>query len=119
MPTSPTTKLKPQVTTTSRKQAKTGMPWSDQETAAQAENWKREKLAQIEAHIKIAKTLLRMRYEDLQQLNGMTGENLSAYYATLTPAEIENDMRSKREFEEELQDIWIEAELRGTLKKSA
>ena len=76
--------------------------------------WKRVKLAQLSAQIRIEEAILRSLRSERAELVQLTGPMLRARFGWESPAELEFIYRNDVRFQREIEDLFIEAELRGT-----
>lgn len=76
--------------------------------------WKRAKLAQLSAQIRVEEAILRSLRTERAELVQLTGPMLRARFGWESPGELEFLYRDDLRFQRELEDLFIEAELRGT-----
>jgi hypothetical protein len=76
--------------------------------------WKRAKLAELSAQIRIEEAILRSLRTECAELFQLNGEKLRARFGWESPAELEFLYRDDVRFLREIEDLFIEAELRGT-----
>lgn len=80
-----------------------------------ARRWKREKLAQLSARIRIEESILRSLRTEHAELVELHGHKLTARFGWESEADLEFLYRDDVRFRREIEDLFIEAELRGTM----
>lgn len=79
-----------------------------------AEEWRREREAQLRAEIQIEESLLRCARTELAELRSLEGEELVYRFLAEPPAEVAQTMQPKRRFERKVEEILAESLLAGT-----
>ena len=79
-----------------------------------AQRWQRAKLAQLSAQIRIEESILRSLRTERADLAGLHGRKLTSLFGWESDAELKFLYRDDVRFRREIEDLFIEAELRGT-----
>lgn len=79
-----------------------------------ARRWKRAKLAQLSARIRIEELILRSLRTERAELVELNGRPLTARFGWESAADLEFLYRDDMRFRREIEDLFIEAELQGT-----
>lgn len=79
-----------------------------------ARRWKRATLAQLSARIRIEESILRSLRKERAELVELHGQKLTARFGWESDAELEFLYRDDLRFRHEIEDLFIDAELRGT-----
>lgn len=88
------------------------MRFEDHESALK---WKRAKLAQLAAQIRIEEAILRSLRTERAELTQLNGGRLRARFGSESPAELEFLYRDDARFRREIEHLFAEAEMRGTI----
>jgi hypothetical protein len=81
----------------------------------QAEEWRRERLAALKAEIRIDESVLRLLYDELDEIDRLQGDDLAYRFLWESQAEVAKTMEPQKCYEEAIQDIFFEAARKGTL----
>jgi hypothetical protein len=78
----------------------------------QSREWKQEKRFQIETQIKIQIAMLKNLRTELAEINHLYGTPLLDRFRCESPEDLEKLFQGKREFLDQLTDVWVSAEYR-------
>lgn len=77
---------------------------------AAAYEWKRERAGRLQAEVRILETLLESTRQELADTRQLEGEKLALVFGSLTADEVQETMRESREFQSELEEIFLAGE---------
>jgi hypothetical protein len=95
------------------------LKFADRRTLAAAYEWRREREVILCARIRIDNSILRSLRTELAELRQLEGQRLAARYLWESPAELEETMRARREFHEELRSLGVRAYWRAEFSRDA